>query len=69
MSCKQGTFYGLGVGPGDPKLLTIRAVEVLREVPVVFAASSSKNEYSVALNVVQSYIPESTRIVHSVLSP
>lgn len=49
----MGTLYGVGVGPGDPKLLTVRALEVLEQVPVVFAASSPKNNYSRALAVVE----------------
>ncbi|HKU40455.1 MAG TPA: precorrin-2 C(20)-methyltransferase [Polyangiales bacterium] len=30
-----GTLYGLGVGPGDPELLTVKAARVLREARVV----------------------------------
>ncbi len=29
-----GKLYGVGVGPGDPELLTVKAARVLREVPV-----------------------------------
>jgi len=32
-----GMLYGLGVGPGDPELLTLRAHRLLTAVPVVFA--------------------------------
>ena len=28
MADKLGTFYGVGVGPGDPELLTLKAVRV-----------------------------------------
>ena len=45
-SIRHGTLYGIGVGPGEPDLLTLRAAEILGRVDVVFAASSSKNEYS-----------------------
>lgn len=31
----RGTLYGVGVGPGDPKLMTIRAGEVIREADVL----------------------------------
>ena len=31
----KGTFYGVGVGPGDPRLMTILAVETIRSCPVV----------------------------------
>ena len=31
----SGTLYGLGVGPGDPELVTLKALRVLRALPVV----------------------------------
>src|SRR5215831_10391990 len=30
-----GRLYGLGVGPGDPELLTLKAVRLLQEVPAI----------------------------------
>lgn len=38
-----GTLYGLGVGPGDPELLTVKAARLLRAAPVVawFAKSGA----------------------------
>ena len=30
-----GSFYGIGVGPGDPDLLTIKAQRTLHEVAVI----------------------------------
>jgi len=32
---KTGTLYGLGVGPGDPELLTLKALRILRAAPVL----------------------------------
>jgi len=58
-----GTLYGVGVGPGDPELLTLQAFKVLRQVPVIFAASSPKNGYSLALNTVEAHIPVETEVV------
>ena len=31
----SGTLYGLGVGPGDPELLTLKALRILKAAPVV----------------------------------
>ena len=28
---KKGTFYGIGVGPGDPELMTLKAVRLIKE--------------------------------------
>jgi precorrin-2/cobalt-factor-2 C20-methyltransferase len=37
----MGTFYGVGVGPGDPELLTLKAARVLAEVDRIFHPSPS----------------------------
>jgi precorrin-2/cobalt-factor-2 C20-methyltransferase len=62
MSNQQGTLYGLGVGPGDPELITLKALNILKSVPVVFAAGSTKNDYSLALNVVERHLPAGTQV-------
>ena len=31
----SGTLYGIGLGPGDPELLTLKAVRVLSSVPAI----------------------------------
>ena len=31
----KGTLYGIGVGPGDPELLTAKAIRLLKECPVL----------------------------------
>jgi precorrin-2/cobalt-factor-2 C20-methyltransferase len=51
-----GTLYGIGVGPGAPDLLTLRAVTALRRVRVVLAAASPKNEHSLALSIVAPHL-------------
>lgn len=32
---KRGTLFGVGVGPGDPELMSLKAARILKEVPVV----------------------------------
>ncbi|MDR1296138.1 MAG: precorrin-2 C(20)-methyltransferase [Deltaproteobacteria bacterium] len=51
-----GTLYGIGVGPGDPSLITVRAVEILRGVDEVYTASTSTNEHSLAGNIASPYL-------------
>ncbi|MBM4329118.1 MAG: precorrin-2 C(20)-methyltransferase [Deltaproteobacteria bacterium] len=58
MSTKRGVLYGIGVGPGDPDLITVKALDILKRVPHIFAAASSKNEYSLAQNVVLKHLPD-----------
>ncbi len=62
MNTPSGTLYGIGVGPGDPDLLTLAAVNKLAHVDVILAASSSKNDYSLALEIAKPHLPEHTRV-------
>ena len=39
-----GTLYGLGVGPGDPELITVKALRVLRACPVVLYPAPENGE-------------------------
>lgn len=39
-----GTFYGVGVGPGDPELLTRKAIRLLRSCPVLAAPRTASGE-------------------------
>jgi precorrin-2/cobalt-factor-2 C20-methyltransferase len=51
-----GTLFGIGVGPGDPDLITLKAVKTLGQVDVIFAASATDNDYSVALSIAQPHL-------------
>ncbi len=62
MSEKIGTLYGLGVGPGDPELLTIKAARILGEVDVVFTAASPGNDYSIAQQIAGPYLKPDTPV-------
>src|SRR3990172_8084462 len=48
-----GKLYGIGVGPGDPELLTLKAVRVLKEADVIAVPKSKEESDSIALSIVK----------------
>lgn len=52
-----GTLYGLGVGPGDPELLTLKAHRLLEACPVIAYPAPDDGE-SFARSIVADYLPE-----------
>ena len=57
---KPGKLYGVGIGPGDPRYLTLRAADVLRSVDVIFTVISqnaSSSWLKPARSVVESLEP------------
>ena len=45
----SGMFYGIGVGPGDPELLTVKAINAIKKADVLIAPKTEKKDGSVAL--------------------
>jgi len=65
---KYGTFYGIGVGPGDPELITLKAKNVLESVRYVFTPISGKGKKSIAYSIAKKFIsPDAT--VESLIFP
>ncbi|MDO5137541.1 MAG: precorrin-2 C(20)-methyltransferase [Oscillospiraceae bacterium] len=52
----KGTLYGVGVGPGDPELLTLKAARLLRDCDII--AIPQKKERCFALRIVLDALPE-----------
>lgn len=59
---KLGTFYGIGVGPGDPELLTIKALNRLQAVDVLCYPACRPGAGSYALRIVQGLMAEQTEL-------
>ena len=62
----MATIYAVGVGPGDPELLTRKAERILLSVDVILAPVSNPAEASVALGTIRGFIDEERQevIVH-----
>jgi precorrin-2/cobalt-factor-2 C20-methyltransferase len=60
------TVYAVGVGPGDPELLTRKAERILREADVILAPVSKPTESSVALETVREFLDHNRQeiIIH-----
>lgn len=50
---RKGKLLGIGVGPGDHELLTIKAFNSLKEAKVICAPKSAASKPSLALSIVQ----------------
>lgn len=55
---EKGKLIGIGVGPGDSELLTLKAVKILSKVPVICSPKSSPNKESIALSIVTPILKE-----------
>jgi precorrin-2/cobalt-factor-2 C20-methyltransferase len=55
---KKGKLYGIGVGPGDTDLLTIKASKIIKKVDVVCSPRSAESKPSLALSIVKPILDE-----------
>lgn len=55
-------FYGIGTGPGDSALVTVKAVDTLRNLDILYTPESKKGGDSLALSIVKKYLPENLEI-------
>jgi len=69
LSPKLGKLYGVGVGPGDPEALTLKAVRVIREAKVICAPRAAADSESFALSVVSGHIDTTRQKVITSLFP
>ena len=52
----KGTLYGVGVGPGDPRLMTYLAVDTIKRCPVIAVPADGKGKavaYKIASGIVE----------------
>ena len=58
MTKEKGKLIGIGVGPGDSDLLTLKAVKILKKVPIICCPKSSPTKESIALSIINPVLKE-----------
>ena len=54
----MAVFYGIGVGVGDSKAVTVKAKETLGMLDILYVPTAKKESASVAHNIVKPYISQ-----------
>jgi precorrin-2/cobalt-factor-2 C20-methyltransferase len=58
-----GTLYGIGVGPGDPELITVKGLRHLQQAPVVAFPEGVAGKVGVAERIIQPWLqPQQQRL-------
>lgn len=59
----SGILYGVGVGPGDPELMTLKAIKTIETADVIIAPKTEKKEDSVALTIAKPYLKNDVQVL------
>jgi precorrin-2/cobalt-factor-2 C20-methyltransferase len=65
---KKGTLYGIGVGPGDPDLITVKGAKILAACAHVFVPKTASDRESVALSIAAKHTRAGAAI-HEIIFP
>ncbi len=55
MHAQPGHFYAVGIGPGSPDLLTVRAVRIIESADIILTPQAKGTNRSLALNAIEPY--------------
>lgn len=53
---KKINFYGIGVGPGDSDLVTIKAVKIIQSLDILYVPQSKAGGESIAKTIINKYL-------------
>lgn len=56
LQAQSSHFYAVGIGPGSPDLLTVRAVNIIKSTDVILAPQAKGTTRSLALNAIDPYL-------------
>lgn len=65
---RYGTLYGIGIGPGDPELITLKGARILSSCAHVFVPKARISARSVALDIARIHINPRAQ-VHEIIFP
>ncbi|MBO8163652.1 MAG: precorrin-2 C(20)-methyltransferase [Brevibacillus sp.] len=64
-----GTLYGVGVGPGDPELITVKAFRLLTEAPVIAYPKKRMGSKSYAHQIAELYVKQEEKEMLGLIFP
>jgi len=56
VTTQVGTLYGISVGPGDPELITLKGLRILKQVPVVAFPAGIHGKPGMAQQIVEQWL-------------
>lgn len=62
MNNRSGCLYGIGIGPGDSGLITLKAIETLKTLKTVFVPQSAQEKESLALEIAQKHLSPDSKV-------
>ena len=57
-------FYGIGIGVGDPEMMTLKAVKALKELDVVIVPDAGRDFESTAYSIAKDYLKPESEIIN-----
>ncbi|WP_227766507.1 precorrin-2 C(20)-methyltransferase [Zhaonella formicivorans] len=63
----KGKFIGIGIGPGDPELLTLKALRLLQETEIICVPKAGKEKKSIAQKIIEPHLTGRQKIVELVM--
>ncbi|WP_249226736.1 precorrin-2 C(20)-methyltransferase [Alicyclobacillus mengziensis] len=64
-----GRLFGVGVGPGDPELITVKAYRILKQAPVIAYPKKRSASKSYALEIVELYVDAGKKTMLGLVFP
>lgn len=64
-----GKLYGVGVGPGDSELLTLKGKRIINEVDIIFCPEKKEGSGSFAYEIIKEHIENQNTVIVNLVYP